>query len=837
MNLADFIVKDVFTPRLQSCGTIVVYDPDMRYQEICKSVESEETIVVDATVSSIEAREKALRSFLKIADSETTEKYLLVYVPSKKPINDEEKQTDPFSGIVSAGSVFPEGDGDDYLNLCLRCKPDQSTEIHRVFASDPNPPIPVIDAIGNAGGWPILENLLKVTSPAEIIIALMSTSDQQKEAIDRSSTWVQECSQLLSTTLGMKWEGDSLVSLQGDLWTYILFSEFVFDLPVDLPESLLKVPCAPDSARQTIYLLCDRLREDRRYREIYMENAEKIEKALSLPSYCEHIEDLGERDTFPFEERSFLSIAVKSLDSGDYETIEALLLRHGRSLWVERGENQSQWSLLTGCFKLRQSVRELEGYLQTISNTASEIVKAYIQRFREADKLHREFEQLCSEILEIPGLLEPIVESSRAQYRDLITKLHRKFISSIESNNWPLNDFLYNADVFDKYISSELVQSGKKVALILVDSLRYELAVELQKQLQGDYNAELLAACAVLPSVTSVGMASLLPEAGYSLRLEKTDSGPVPTLGEKRLTNVNARMQVIKEKYGTRFQEMTIPVFFKRKKDLPSEVDLLILRTTEIDTQFEADTNTALTMILMVLRKIKAVLGRLTNMGFMKAVIATDHGFCISPTPEAGDVCIKPPGDWANVHERILLGSGSGDAYNFCLQADKVGIQGDYPMVAGPKAMVTYRTGSTYFHGGLSIQECIVPVLFVKLVQKQQDERTVTINLRYKQGAVKVRTRSPVIHISASTESLFAEGTSFEVLLEARNENGELVAQVAPGENVNAATGAITIRPGDTIGVPMRIDLDFEGKMEITALDPKTLVSYDTIKLETDFTV
>ncbi len=493
--------------------------------------------------------------------------------------------------------------------------------------------------------------------------------------------------------------------------------------------------------------------------------------------------------------------------------------------------------MLTRCFKLSQKVRELEGYLQTISNKAPELVRAYIHRLRETDRLHREFEQLCSEILEIPGMLEPVVESSRAQYRDLITKLHRKFISSIEQNNWPLNEFLYNADVFDKYIGSELVQSGKKVAFILVDSFRYELAVELQKQLQYDYSVELFAACAVLPSITSVGMASLLPEAGSSLRLEKSDNGPVPTLGEKKLTNVNARMQVIKERYGTRFQEMTIPAFFKRKKDLPPEVDLLILRTTQIDTQFEADTNTALTMILMVLRKIKAVLGRLTNMGFMKVVIATDHGFCISPTPEAGDVCAKPQGDWTNVHERILLGSGSSDNYNFCLPADKLGIQGDYAMVAGPRAMVTYRSGSTYFHGGLSIQECIVPVLSAKLAQKQQDESTVTIKLSYKQGAVKVRTRSPVIHISATSESLFADGTSFEVLLEARSENGDTVAKAAPGENVNAATGAITIRPGDTIGVPMRIDLDFEGEMEVIALDPKTLVSYDTIKLETDFTV
>jgi hypothetical protein len=54
------------------------------------------------------------------------------------PLTDEEKQRDPFALYAVCGSQFPEGDGDEYRNLCLKAKPDHATEIRRIFAQDSN---------------------------------------------------------------------------------------------------------------------------------------------------------------------------------------------------------------------------------------------------------------------------------------------------------------------------------------------------------------------------------------------------------------------------------------------------------------------------------------------------------------------------------------------------------------------------------------------------------------------------------------------------------------------------------------------------------------------------
>ena len=46
-----------------------------------------------------------------------------------------------------AAEVFPRGDGDEYLSLCLQAKPDYATEIWQIFNLDSNPDFAVINAV------------------------------------------------------------------------------------------------------------------------------------------------------------------------------------------------------------------------------------------------------------------------------------------------------------------------------------------------------------------------------------------------------------------------------------------------------------------------------------------------------------------------------------------------------------------------------------------------------------------------------------------------------------------------------------------------------------------
>jgi hypothetical protein len=173
--------------------------------------------------------------------------------------------------------VFPQDDGDEYLSLCLRARPDHATEIRQVFAGSPaGPTFAVIDAIGGGVSWPQLRATLRVESGREILAALLAPERQPTEALKGQEGWVQEARDFLRATLGLsvKTRGKTWSALADELWRYVLFSEFVFDLPVALPETLKGVPHAPMEARPIVEDVCDRLRSDPKSRAVYIERAE-----------------------------------------------------------------------------------------------------------------------------------------------------------------------------------------------------------------------------------------------------------------------------------------------------------------------------------------------------------------------------------------------------------------------------------------------------------------------------------------------------------------------------------------------------------------------------------
>jgi hypothetical protein len=313
-----------------------------------------------------------------------------------------------------------------------------------------------------------------------------------------------------------------------------------------------------------------------------------------------------------------------------------------------------------------------------------------------------------------------------------------------------------------------------------------------------------------------------------------------PMLDGIPVRNVPQRMDVLAKRYGDRFKEMTLSKFVLAKADIPSTVDLLVLRSTEIDSQLENNPESTLRLIPDTLRSIRSALHKLRGLGFKEAVIVTDHGFFLNAQADAGDVCSKPPGVWAvNAHDRLLLGEGTSDAHNVVVGASKVGLLGEATKVAMPRTMAPYRAGHLYFHGGASLAEAVVPVLVAKL--KPADTaaaRKVTLELSYKNGATRITTRLPLIDLYwPATDDMFAAGISRDVLLEAIDKDGKVVGEPRPGGDLNLATHTVNLGPGQRRQVILKMDPSFEGKFIVKALDPTTSASYASLNLQTDYTV
>jgi hypothetical protein len=767
---------------------------------------------------------------------------ILIYVPARAPRTDEEKQRDPFAVYGAAGAFFPESDGDEYESICIKARADYATEIRRIFNENPSPSFEVIDAVGGGNAWPNLQSLLKVDSARDILFALLAPSHAQKEALKSQPAWVGECQTLLQTTLrlNLKTRSKSWSAIADELWRYLLFSEFVFDLPAELPSSLLNVPGAPHEAQLLVEDLCDRLRNDRRTQATYIERAETIQQELNLPAACQSIEDLGVRDTFPFEERSFFSQAIHALQRDNFDQLREVLQRHTDSVWTGRGENQVQWALIRSAFALVQACEDADNQLSEQMRSMESLVKHYASSLRDVDRFQREFEHTVVDAISIENEMDAVIRHARKAYNKVVAKVHAAFIRHLEKSGWPLTGQVFNADSFDKFVAPKLAESGRRVALFLVDALRYELGVELAKELGEEGQVEVQVACAQLPTVTPVGMASLLPGAGQTLQLERKDKKLIVNFDSQPLSSVTQRMDILRKRYGQRFAESELGKFVSEHTRLAPTVELLVLRTNEMDNDFESNPEVAPSLISRTFQRIRSAIRKLAGLGFQDAVILTDHGFFLNPALEAGDVCEKPAGDWVNVHERMLLGSGSGDAHNLVMEKDVLGIRGDFDQVAMPRALVTYRAGIPYFHGGVSLQEALVPVISMRIRAPEQKSRSqFTVSLDYKRGNKKITTRLPVVEVSVSGQtSLFAAEQAVDLLIEAHDQKGNVVGEAKLGGIVNPSTRVISLKPGETVQVTLKMELEFEGKFTVKAIDPVTSRELGkSLDLETDYTV
>ncbi len=707
MSIKDFIQNEILLPRLKKSGVLVVYDPQRRYRELCLQLAAENQRVVDATESSIESREQAIATLQALGEPNSPLEALLVYVPAPRPLSSEDQQRDPFSIYGVCGEVFPEGDGDEFQSLCLKAKPDHATEIRRVFAENDNPAFAVIDAVGAGTNWPNLQALLKVESARDILLGFLAPADAQKESLKGHDAWVSEAKELFRTCLGLNLltRGKTWASIGDELWRFVLFSEFVYDLPCSLPDALANVPKAPAEAQPLIEDLCDHLRNDRRTKAVYIERAEAIENELNLPAVCATIEDLGVRDTFPFEERSFLAQAVDALKRDNIDRVRQIRARHAESVWMGKGENQAQWQLLQSAVSLIEACEDGGRQLPDHARTQESLIDFYVVSLRKVDRWQREFEQAVNDYLDVSGGMKDVIQQAQTAYRKLTSQVQELFIKHLETAGWPPVGRLANADVFDRLVGPKLQESGRRVAFVLVDALRYELGVALGKQLAEDGQVETHPAFAQLPSVTTVGMASLLPGAGsllpgagHGLKLVNRDGDAFPALDEVVLTNVTQRMELLRKRYGQRFAETTLPHFTKGKFKPEDSVELLVLRSTTIDNHLESTPETTLGVVYDTLKRIRMAIHKLAALGFHEVVIASDHGFFLNTQAEAGDVASKPTGHWVNFHDRCLVGSGAGNASNFVLPAERLGVRGDFAQVAGPRALVAYAAG----HNGLA---------------------------------------------------------------------------------------------------------------------------------------
>ena len=277
----------------------------------------------------------------------------------------------------------------------------------------------------------------------------------------------------------------------------------------------------------------------------------------------------------------------------------------------------------------------------------------------------------------------------------------------------------------------------KKTMVIISDALRYEVAAELADRLEGDTKgtATLKSMQSVFPSITEFGMAALLPHTSLSYGWS---DGVVYANGEMPTTSTANREAVLRaRKPNGRCIQAGDLIAAKRTeyKDLVGNAEYVYVYHNKIDAIGEGLTteNMVFEACDTAIEEIIALVKIATNyLSFNRIVITADHGFLYTR---------HPLGECDKVSEAEIDANTMKIGRRYAIAdkplEDKLFIEmnmddidgGSYTGLAPRECIRIKRPGAgvDYVHGGVSLQECCVPVIHFRNKRagtKGYEERT-----------------------------------------------------------------------------------------------------------------
>lgn len=279
------------------------------------------------------------------------------------------------------------------------------------------------------------------------------------------------------------------------------------------------------------------------------------------------------------------------------------------------------------------------------------------------------------------------------------------------------------ADFYGNYVKP-LVATGSRVYVIISDALRYEVGVELAKGLVKETKgtAKIAAMQSVFPSATKFGMAALLPHRN----LQMTDEVKILCDGES--TEGTANREKILELAHRGNVAITYKTLLAMKKAERREkvkdaqvvyiyhntIDAVGDKLTTEDQVFDA-CDQAVTEIKNLVRMIT------NDMSGTNIIITADHGFLYSYKPlDESDKAEKNfiSGQVVELDRRYVIADGGCTAnHMLCLPMTHL-----HSNLVGLTPLDNIRIkkqggGMNYVHGGISLQESVVPVIEFKNVR------------------------------------------------------------------------------------------------------------------------
>lgn len=813
MDIQGYIIDHWLAKMKPESPVLTIYDKEGLYYDLLPLAQEKGIKVIDTTKGLLHARLSASRFWSKELSLNKDER-MIIYRKRSMPNNNRGWVEEPFMSFFKSGQAFPFGPQDGYENICRTFLPTKQKELDQLFEQG-STSFNMINALLDGAAYPELEQLTGGKSFAEMTVGLLT----QTQCSDMK--WQKEWKVFSAAQYpGLDASGVTLKDIQLKLWSYLLFSEFVFDLPESLPDNLKSVTIAPEQMKEKVFLICDKLRNQINLRETYVRMANKVSEHLNLQDVFAKSKHLGDRVTFCFENSVEYDRFIAYVKEGKQEDARKIQNKNAIDVWFQEDQEVATfWNLAEHLLTLTECINR---GIKTDGNL-KDYVDWYAQSGCMADYAFRRYHTDLLGAISMPKQTKELTEIVNSRYREFTERAVKVYQLNIK--DLKVCAVLKNQGCVQKVYPA--LKDGKRVVFVMVDAFRFEMGKNFSERIECSFHdrVEFTPHITYLPSVTRFGMANHLDDIVLAENAGKLQ----PLIGVHVISSPDERVEYLRTKTGVEVQDIRLEDF--DASAINDTTRLLVIRSVGIDTAGENDKLNGLAAMERELIRLARLIEECKRLKFDLAVFVADHGYMLQPAFRVSDQIQKPVGSDIVLEEsRILAGNLNDSPDTISLTPAQLGANISAMKLVYAKDYTVFRRGEVYYHEGLSPQENIVPIITVKL-QEEKKRQQYSVSLTYKDKTDgTVYTHRPIIDINTAFTDLFADDISIRITVIGDN---SAVLGHPEGKFYNEVTELVDIPSGATkIRQPISIDDEYNGHtITVTAYDSETNATLSTLRL------
>ena len=464
--------------------------------------------------------------------------------------------------------------------------------------------------------------------------------------------------------------------------------------------------------------------------------AEHVEGELKLPQRFMKLQvaDLVETEVFPCINEVILVKLMTEISDHiiDVDTITQTVEKRRTCVWYDDVKNYYEGILQVA--KMQAFFKEHSAGFHTVE--PAKVWKEYTTEYYIMDTYYREFHKTYSESLmnyheELSDLFTHVMENVEGLYKTwFLGQLGNNWSNACADNLREYGRVLEVPQQTDFY-RRQVAASDSKVYVIISDALRYEVAATLAEQLQRETQAkvDLKSMQAVFPTITKFGMAALLPHKSLSVELKTGKTDRLAVLADGQSTEANNRDKLLKaaDKASIALKYKDI-IGMKRadRQALIKGMNVVYIYHDTIDEAGHLESS-IFSACDTAIEEIKNMVRIIANeWGGANILITADHGFLYTYSPLNEDDKVDKTGFIDRIVEYgrrfAIMKKDSNPDYLQKVQF----LEGntEYSGFAPRENVRIKMTGAglNFVHGGISLQEMVVPVIEYHFLRNQSKE-------------------------------------------------------------------------------------------------------------------